>query len=160
MVEKRSPLYLIFGFALTALAALGIVLPLLPTTPLLLLAAACFARSSVKCHRWLLNHRVFGPIIRNWNENRCIPLKAKITAVVMIILFGGYAVGFAVENLYLRIAGGMLCLIGLISVLRIPVCRKTGLQPRPMHERSSLETQPTAIPPAEKLKPNSANRIL
>ncbi len=124
MADKGRLLYLLCGGALTALAALGVVLPLLPTTPLLLLAAACFARSSERCHRWLLQHRVFGPIIQNWQENRCMPPKAKITAVSMILLFGGYAVGFRIENGWIRIAGGLLCLIGLFCVLRIPVCRK------------------------------------
>lgn len=52
-----------------------------------------------------------------------MPLKAKIISVSMILLFGGYAVFFRIENLYIRITGGILCLIGLISVLRIPVCQ-------------------------------------
>lgn len=123
MVEKSKILYLILGFALVALATLGIFLPLLPTTPLLLLAAWCFANSSEKCHHWLMEHRLFGPIIKNWHENRCIPLKAKMLSVSMILLFGGYAI-YRLDNLYIRIIGGTLCLIGLISVLRIPVCRK------------------------------------
>jgi len=50
------------------LGAIGIVLPLLPTTPFILLAAFCFARSSKRCHGWLVNHKVFGPIITNWTE--------------------------------------------------------------------------------------------
>jgi len=122
MVGKAKWLYLCAGFLLVGLAALGIALPLLPTTPLLLLAAWCFANSSEKCHRWLLEHRVFGGIIRNWQENRCIPLRAKAIAVAMILLFGGYAIGFAIENPYIRITGGILCLTGLVCVLRIKVC--------------------------------------
>ena len=124
MIPKRRVLYLVAGFALVGLATLGIFLPLLPTTPLLLLAAWCFANSSEKCHQWLLNHRVFGSIIRNWQENRCIPLKAKLLSVSMIVLFGGYAVGYRIENLTIRIIGGLLCLTGLFFVLRIPVCKK------------------------------------
>ncbi|WP_372798783.1 YbaN family protein [Pontiella sp.] len=123
MARKNNVFYLIAGCALVALATLGIILPLLPTTPLLLLAAWCFANSSEKCHRWLLEHRLFGPIIRNWQENRCIPRRAKITSVLMILLFGGYAI-YRLENPYVRIIGGALCLIGLITVLRIPVCPK------------------------------------
>ena len=122
MKNQRRWQFLIAGFLLVGLATLGIFLPLLPTTPLLLLAAACFANSSEKWHRWLTEHNVFGPIIRNWHENRCIPRRAKITAVVSILLFGTYAVGFAIENLYLRIGGSILLLIGLLYVLRIRVC--------------------------------------
>jgi uncharacterized membrane protein YbaN (DUF454 family) len=123
MKRNRKWLLLIVGFALVGLAALGAVIPLLPTTPLLLLAAACFANSSEKCHRWLLEHNLFGPIIHNWQENRCIPRKAKIVAIASILLFGTYAVGFAIENLYLRIAGTTILLTGLVFVLRIPTCQ-------------------------------------
>lgn len=122
MVGKTKWRYLCTGFLLVGLAALGIVLPLLPTTPLLLLAAWCFANSSEKCHRWLMEHRVFGSIISNWQDNRCIPRRAKTIAVAMVLLFGGYTIGFAIENIYVRIAGGILCLTGLICVLRIKVC--------------------------------------
>lgn len=124
MVEKRKGLYLTAGFLLTALAAVGIILPLLPTTPLLLLAAWCFANSSEKSHRWLIEHRLFGPIIHNWQEKQCIPLKPKIIAISMILIFGTYAIGFAIENIYIRIVGGVFCLIGLTTVLRLKVCKK------------------------------------
>jgi uncharacterized membrane protein YbaN (DUF454 family) len=58
-----------------------VVLPVLPTTPFLLLAAACLARSSPRLHRWLLGHPVFGPPIRNWEENGAISRSAKRLAV-------------------------------------------------------------------------------
>lgn len=115
-------LWLGAGFLLTGLAVAGIFLPLLPTTPLLLLAAVCFSKSSEKWHRWLTEHNIFGPIIRNWHENRCIPPRAKITAVASIIVFGTYAIGFAIENPYLQIPGAILLLIGLVFVLRIKNC--------------------------------------
>ena len=122
-MQSRSTLYKVAGFMLVGLAVLGIFLPLLPTTPLLLLAAACFSRSSGRWYRWLLNHRTFGPIIRNWQENRCMPRRAKVVSVLLIILFGGWAVGFAIEPLSLRISAAILILIGLVSVLRIPGCK-------------------------------------
>jgi uncharacterized membrane protein YbaN (DUF454 family) len=122
MKGQRKGLFLIAGFLLVGLAALGIFLPLLPTTPLLLLAAACFANSSEKWHRWLTQHNLFGPIIRNWHENRCIPRRAKATAIASIILFGTYAIGFAIENPYLKTGGAILLLIGFVSVVRIKVC--------------------------------------
>ena len=124
MTPHTKWLYLLAGFLLVGLASLGIFLPLLPTTPLLLLAAACFARSSEKCHQWLMQHNLFGSVIRNWHEKRCIPRKAKLTAIASILLFGGYAIGFAIENTALRIAGVLVLTIGLISVVRIPICEK------------------------------------
>jgi uncharacterized membrane protein YbaN (DUF454 family) len=112
------------GLMLVALGAIGIVLPLLPTTPLLLLAAWCFARSSETCHRWLAEHRIFGPAIRNWQESRCIAKKDKVTAVALITVCGIYAIGFALKSVTLRIVGGAVLLCGLWFVLRIPVCRR------------------------------------
>ncbi len=122
MIKQTRWIYISAGFLLVGLAVLGIVLPLLPTTPLLLLAAACFAQSSEKCHRWLTEHRIFGPIIMNWRENRCMPRRAKRIALFTIVLFGGYAIGFAPMHPYIRLAGAVLILTGLVTVLRIPVC--------------------------------------
>ncbi|WP_370637411.1 YbaN family protein [Cupriavidus sp. AU9028] len=67
-------LCLLIGFA-------GIFLPVLPTTPFVLLAAACFARGSQRFHRWLTNHPRLGPIIQDWERHRSIPLRAKCFAI-------------------------------------------------------------------------------
>ena len=122
MKRRMKNVYLVAGFILTALAVIGLFLPLLPTTPLLLLAASCFAEGSERWHRWLLQHRTFGPIISSWQNNRCIPRRTKIVAILAILLFGGYAVGFAIERPYLRLAGTLLLLTGLIFILRIRAC--------------------------------------
>ena len=74
-------LWLAMGGLFLGLGVLGVVLPVLPTTPFLLLAAGCFAKSSPRLHRWLLAHPVFGPPIRNWEENGAISRSAKRLAV-------------------------------------------------------------------------------
>ena len=80
-MTPRRAVWFAVGFAALALAALGAVLPLLPTTPFLLVAAYAFARSSRRWHAWLVSHRVFGPIIRDWREHRAIDRRAKIVGV-------------------------------------------------------------------------------
>ena len=83
------------GLLAVALGVIGIVLPIMPTTPFLLVAAYCFDRGSPALHNWLINHRAFGPIIKSWRDHGAVPLLAKITAVVFMsaALAGGIYAG-------------------------------------------------------------------
>jgi uncharacterized protein len=65
---------------------IGIFVPLLPTTPFVLLAAFCFSRGSARCERWLLEHPRFGPVVRDWRARRAVPLRAKQLATAMMAL--------------------------------------------------------------------------
>ena len=73
--------WIALGLMAVGLGILGLALPLLPTTPFMLLAAGCFAKSSPRLHGWLIHHRIFGPAIRNWQVNRAISTKAKRMAL-------------------------------------------------------------------------------
>ena len=115
-------LYILLGFFFVSLAGLGFVLPVLPGTPFLLLAAWCFARSSEKWHQWLLQSELFGPVIQNWEENRCISLRAKITALLSMFLVGGASIVFGVDDPWLRALAVLLILIGTLTVLSIKTC--------------------------------------
>lgn len=78
--------FLGLGHASMVLAVLGAILPLLPCTPFLLLAAACYARGSIRFYNWLLNHPTFGPAIINWKRERAITVKHKAMAISMIVV--------------------------------------------------------------------------
>ncbi|MBB3194332.1 YbaN family protein [Roseateles terrae] len=93
---RRWPWLLAGGLSLL-LGVIGIVLPLLPTTPFVLLAAFCFARGSERCEAWLLAHPRFGPMVRQWRATRAIPLRAK------------------------QLAWGMMTVSSLISAWLMPV---------------------------------------
>lgn len=82
----RKYFYNSAGCICVALAFLGLFLPLLPTTPFLLLAAFCFSRGSPELHRWLLEHPTMGPIIKDWNENRVIRPRVKTAASIGVVL--------------------------------------------------------------------------
>jgi uncharacterized protein len=74
------------GSLCLGLAVLGVFLPLLPTTPFLLLASACYVRSSERLHGWLMGNRMLGGYIRNFSERRGVPLRARVTTVVLLWL--------------------------------------------------------------------------
>mgnify|MGYP001828509390 CR=1 FL=1 len=74
--------WLIVGLVALALGAIGIALPLLPTTPFILVAAFAFAQSSEKLHQWLLDHNVFGPLIENWQRHGAISRRTKVVSVL------------------------------------------------------------------------------
>jgi hypothetical protein len=108
------------GLVLVGLAAIGVVVPGLPTTPLLLLPAAAFARSSPRLHAWLLANRVFGPLIREWQETRTVPLRAKVTAIGMIVLVGGSSLVFFVHHPVGRVAMAASLLVIMLWLARRP----------------------------------------
>lgn len=79
-------LLIIAGSISLALGVIGIFLPLLPTTPFLILSAFCFSKSSPRFYRWILNHQYLGPPIQDWKNHRAISLKSKIMAGSMLAL--------------------------------------------------------------------------
>lgn len=122
--ESRSPavrmLLLGVGIVSTALGVIGIALPLLPTTPFLLLAAACFARSSERFYLWLLTNRWFGRYVRDWRAGRGIPRKAKFVAITTLWLTLGSSVAWLVPLLEVKL---LLVAIGVgvtAHLLRLP----------------------------------------
>ena len=89
--------FIIVGSVSLVLGILGMFLPLLPTTPFLLLSAAAWLKASPELYKWLLNHRLFGEYIRNYREHRAIPLRAKVVSVSLVWLTIGYCI-FAVVD--------------------------------------------------------------
>jgi uncharacterized membrane protein YbaN (DUF454 family) len=94
----QRALWLLAGGGSLLLGVIGIFVPLLPTTPFVLLAAFCFSRGSARCEAWLLNHPRLGPMIRDWRATRAIPLRAKQIAITMMALgslWAGYKLPLA-----------------------------------------------------------------
>lgn len=103
-----------------ALGIIGIFLPLLPTTPFILLASACYARSSVKFYNWLMNHPRLGPPLRTWKEKRAIGRTHKIVAVALIALTIIPALIFWVPVLAVKIGLGLISASVSIFILTRP----------------------------------------
>jgi len=108
------------GAAAVGLGVVGIFVPLLPTVPLFLLAAACFARGSDRLHRWLVEHRHLGPVIRAYGHGR-VPRRARNRALALIWLTIPLTAFLAVRSPWLRV--GLLGVGAAVSVylLRLPV---------------------------------------
>lgn len=87
------------GTVSLVLGAIGVFLPILPTTPFLLLTAACYCRSSERLYHWLLNNKWFGEYIRNYKEGRGIPLKTKIFALTLLWATIGFSTVFMLHRL-------------------------------------------------------------
>jgi uncharacterized membrane protein YbaN (DUF454 family) len=122
--QKQQPalvrgVWLVLGLICVGLGIIGALLPLMPTTVFLILAAGCFARSSPRLEAWLLNHKRFGPTLRAWRANGAIPRKAKIAACAGIAL--GYllfVVGAHPKLMLELIVGALMAACALFIVTR------------------------------------------
>lgn len=115
--------YLAVGVAALLLGVLGIFLPILPTTPFVLLAAACFARGSIRLHDELLAHRIAGPIIREWQEHRSMPPGIKPWAFLLMGVSFAFSI-YLMESDWHRVMLAVLGTILAILLWRVPVRRK------------------------------------
>jgi hypothetical protein len=122
----RNSAYKSLGFLFLGLAFLGVLLPVLPATPFLLLAAWFFSRSSEKWHQWLLRSELFGPIIRNWETNRCVARRTKVVSIALMLGMGGTSVLFAVDDGRIKLAAFALMAIGCVTLLSIKTCPEDG----------------------------------
>ena len=113
-------LFAALGTLFVLLGLLGLFLPVLPTTPFLLLATACYARSSRRIFNWLLNHPHFGPLIREWREHRSMPYRAKRNALWLIALSFGISIGFFVPGWPAKLGMGVGGILLMIWIARIP----------------------------------------
>jgi uncharacterized membrane protein YbaN (DUF454 family) len=123
-VEHRSrwarAFFLAAGTLALVLGLIGIFLPLLPTTPFVLLAAACYARGSRRFYDWLLAQRTFGPIVHEWERHRSIPYRTKVTAVVLMSLTLGTSIVFFVKPTWLKIALAVMGVALAVWMYRMP----------------------------------------
>jgi uncharacterized membrane protein YbaN (DUF454 family) len=120
----RKAFLIAAGLLSLAIGTIGVFIPLLPTTPFLLLSAACFIRSSDRLYYWLINHRIFGNYIRNYRENRALSRFSKI--VTLLILWGtiSYTAFFAIPKLPVQLLLITIALGVTFHVLSLKTIRK------------------------------------
>lgn len=113
-------LYLGAGIVSLLLGLIGALLPVLPTTPFVLLAAACFARGSIHVHDWLLRNRLAGPIIREWQEHRAMDRRVKRWALLLMAVSFGSSI-LVMESTWHRVMLLALAAVAAITLWRVPV---------------------------------------
>jgi uncharacterized membrane protein YbaN (DUF454 family) len=108
------------GSLCVLLAVVGLFVPLLPSTPFILLAAACYARASRRFYNWLLNTRAFGPAILEWRLHRSIPFRVKVIAIAMMAVTLSISVLVFVKERWLQLALGLFGVLLALWLYRIP----------------------------------------
>lgn len=111
---------LLAGSLSVVVGVIGAFVPLLPTTPFMLVAAACFARSSERFHRWLLEHRWFGPPVRDWHEYRGLRRRTKWIAIVTMAATLTASIVLFVTHPYLRLGLAVLGVALAVYLYRLP----------------------------------------
>ncbi len=112
------------GSIFVGLGFLGIFLPLLPTTPFLLLAAACYARSSERFYQWLMNNPLFGTYIKNYRENKGIPLRGKMISISLLWITILFSIFMITENIILKYLLFLIAVLVTIHILSFPTLKE------------------------------------
>ena len=101
--KTKRTIYFVLGTISFAIACIGVVLPILPTTPFLLLAVACYLRSSKRMYNWLLNHKLFGQYIKNYLEGKGMCLRAKLISLAFLWTIIAYSALFVMPMLIVQV---------------------------------------------------------
>lgn len=112
-------LFLTLGTIFVAVGIIGIFIPVLPTTPFLLLAAVLYAKSSKKFYMWLLNNRICGKFIKDYKEGKGIPLKIKIMTIILLWTAIGSSIVFAINILWVKILLVLVAIGVTLHIIRI-----------------------------------------
>ena len=150
MNDLKRTLLIACGTLSVGLGVVGIFFPVLPTTPFLLLAAVCYARSSERFYHWLLTNRWLGEYIRNYREGRGIALKQKVLTITLLWLSIGYAALFVMPLWWVR-----LILFGIATGVTIHLVRTKTYRLEPQVSRSPGEHLPPLPEPPGQLKQNA-----
>ena len=115
---------ILFGSIFLGLGFVGIIVPGLPTTPFLLLAAGCYVKSSDRLYSWLLNHKLLGKYIYNFREIRSISLHSKIISLILMWIMISLSVLIFIKIIPVKIIIALLGVIGTLVILSLPTSKK------------------------------------
>jgi uncharacterized membrane protein YbaN (DUF454 family) len=116
----RKGIYIIVGTLALAIGIIGIFLPVVPTTPLVLLSAACYLRGSEKLHRWILSNPRFGEIIENYESGKGLKRSIKVKAIGLMWIMILISAFYFVDSVIARIAMILISSLVTIYLIRLP----------------------------------------
>lgn len=119
----KRMLFVLVGTLFLAIGFVGIIIPVLPTTPLLLLAAACYLRGSERLHRWMIENRMFGEFIRNYTEGRGIDPRQKVVTLAFLWTTISFSALYLIERLPVRILLFLIATAVSVHILALPSLR-------------------------------------
>ena len=115
-----KPLYFSLAWLFFAIGILAILVPVIPTTPFMILALWAFSKSSERFHHWLYHHRLFGPPLQHWHQDRVIPMVAKIFAIFFMLVSFLYLTLYSGINSWIIVSAGIFILIAVVYILSKP----------------------------------------
>ncbi len=118
--KVKRILFNVLGTIFLGIGCIGIILPILPTTPFLLLAAACYVRGSERMHRWMLGNRVFGAFIRNYLEGKGITPRQKGFSLAFLWVMMTFTISYLIENSIIRLVLLTIALAVSVHILKLP----------------------------------------
>jgi len=121
----KKAIFIVAGTISLGLGTVGVFLPILPTTPFLLLSAACYYKGSERMHRWLLSNKLFGSYIRNYREGKGISPKGKILTLFLLWATICYSIFFLVNILMFQIILSAIAIAVTVHVTTLPTFRKS-----------------------------------
>ena len=121
----KKGVFVVAGTVSLGLGAVGVILPILPTTPFLLLSAACYYKGSDRIHRWLLNNRLFGSYIRNYRDGKGISQKSKIFTLLLLWTTMGYSIFFIMNNYVFQISLLIISIAVTAHIITLPTFRRS-----------------------------------
>jgi uncharacterized membrane protein YbaN (DUF454 family) len=122
--KVKRALFVILGTIFLIIGGIGIIIPVLPTTPFLLLAAACYIRGSKRIHHWMINNRIFGEFIRNYMERRGLKTRQKAFTITFLWLTITLSIYYIIEDFLLRILLVLIALAVSVHILMLPTLKQ------------------------------------
>lgn len=126
MGRRGRPLWTAAGGVFLALAAIGVPLPVLPTTPFLLLAAGCFLRGSPRLHGWMMSNRLFGRQLAAYRAGQGVPARAKALAIALLWLGIGISIAFVVPGTVWRLLLAAVGAAVTVHIVTLPTRRRAA----------------------------------